>query len=78
MENGDTVPEMEDQDKNSAKRKWFLGGKWRSEARAESVTQELDSRTVHLVPGPPAELETHAVRPSDSDKPGSSTEEKVD
>jgi hypothetical protein len=53
------VPEMEDQDGNLAKRKWFLGGSWRSEAHAERTAQELDSKTVHVVPGPPAELEAH-------------------
>jgi hypothetical protein len=69
VNNGHAVPEMEDQDKSLAKRKWFLGGRWRSEAQAEGLTQELDSRTVHIVPGPPAELETHAVRPSGSNMP---------
>jgi hypothetical protein len=58
---GTVVPEMEDQDGNLAKRKWFLGGKWRSEAHAEHTAQELDSKTVHVVPGPPAELEAHDV-----------------
>jgi hypothetical protein len=51
------VPEMEDQDGNLAKRKWFLGCRWRSEADAERTAQELDSKTVHVVPRPPAELE---------------------
>jgi hypothetical protein len=72
-ENGDTVPEMEDQDKTLAKRKWFLGGRWRSEAQSEGVRQELDSRAVHIVPGPPAELEAHVVPTSDSGAPATNT-----
>jgi hypothetical protein len=59
MQESTQVPEMEDQDGNLAKRKWFLGGRWRSEAHAERTAQELDSKTVHVVPGPPAELEAH-------------------
>lgn len=51
-----SIPEMEDQDTNLAKRKWFFGGRWRSEAEAEAGQQELDSKTVHIVPGPPGEL----------------------
>jgi hypothetical protein len=65
----DAVQEMEDQDKTFAKRKWFLGGRWRSEAQSEDVKHELDSKTVHIVPGPPAELEAHDVRPSEGDRP---------
>jgi hypothetical protein len=48
---------MEDQDQDHAKKKWWAGGKWRSEATAEAEKQELDSKTVHVVPGPPAELD---------------------
>ena len=52
-----TVAEMEDQDQDHAKKKWWTGGKWRSEATAEAEKQELDPKTVHVVPGPPAELD---------------------
>lgn len=50
------IPEMEDQDQDHAGRKWFYGGKWRSEIQAVHEQNELDSKTVHIVPGPPAEL----------------------
>ena len=53
----DNVAEMEDQDGTLAGRKWFLGGKWRSEASAIQRQQELDSKTVRVVPGPPVELD---------------------
>lgn len=51
------IPEMEDQDRNLAKRKWFISGRWRSEAQAEFTPQELDSKGVHVVEGPSAKLE---------------------
>lgn len=54
---GFTIAEMGDQDEDHAKKKWWAGGKWRSEATAEAEKQELDSKTVHVVPGPPAELD---------------------
>ncbi|KAH7413892.1 hypothetical protein DE146DRAFT_783649 [Phaeosphaeria sp. MPI-PUGE-AT-0046c] len=53
------IPEMEDQDVKLGKRKWFLNGNWRSEAEATGETQELDGKTLHVVAGPPAELEAH-------------------
>jgi hypothetical protein len=56
------IPEMEDQDAKLGKKKWFLGGNWRSEAEAEAETQELDGKTVHVVAGPPAELEAHEAQ----------------
>lgn len=37
--------------------KWFLEGRWRSEAEERIDLQELDSKTVKIVPGPPVELE---------------------
>jgi hypothetical protein len=52
-----SITEMEDQDQNNTQRKWFFGGKWRNEVHAEPVQNELDSRHVHIVPGPPAELD---------------------
>lgn len=55
-----TRHEMEDQDQTLAKKKWFLGGKWRSETHATKEPVELDSRPVHVVPGPPKELDTPA------------------
>ncbi|KAH7382131.1 hypothetical protein BKA66DRAFT_570433 [Pyrenochaeta sp. MPI-SDFR-AT-0127] len=51
------VAEMEDQDRELADRKWFVGGQWRNEVRTEEKQHELDSKTVHVVPGPPAELD---------------------
>jgi hypothetical protein len=51
------TPEMEDQDTDLATRKWYLGGRWRNEAEAKNHPGELDSRAVHVVPGPPAELD---------------------
>jgi hypothetical protein len=52
-----TTAEMEDQDAILSTRKWYLGGKWRSEAEAKNEPGELDSRNVRVVGGPPAELE---------------------
>jgi hypothetical protein len=51
------TPEMEDQDTALAARKWYLGGRWRSEAEAQSEAGELDGRNVRIVPGPPVELD---------------------
>lgn len=56
------IPEMEDHDQKLKKRRWFLGGRWRSEAEAEGETQELDGKNVHVVPGPPAELEAYEAQ----------------
>jgi hypothetical protein len=56
------IAEMEDQDRGLHERKWFFGGRWRSEVVAESTQNELDSKTVHVVPGPPAELEATEPR----------------
>ncbi|KAJ8108724.1 hypothetical protein OPT61_g7973 [Boeremia exigua] len=56
----DMLPEMADQDHDLATKKWWAGGKWRSEAAAHAEPQELESKTVHVVPGPPAELEGSA------------------
>jgi hypothetical protein len=54
---GAGVAEMEDQDGHLGERKWFFGGRWRSEVNSVPVQNELDSKTVHVVPGPPAELD---------------------
>ncbi|KAH7066332.1 hypothetical protein BKA63DRAFT_389829, partial [Paraphoma chrysanthemicola] len=51
------LAEMEDQDGDHGVRKWFFGGRWRGEISAIPTQNELDSKTVHVVPGPPAELE---------------------
>ena len=51
------IPEMEDQDYSYSQRKWFFGGRWRNEVDVQAAQSELDSKTVHVVPGPPAELE---------------------
>lgn len=37
--------------------KSYLGGQWRSEAEVVGETRELDSKAIHVVPGPPAELD---------------------
>jgi hypothetical protein len=58
VETPDTViPEMEDQDHVHSQRKWFLGGRWRTEVEEQDMRKELDSKAVHVVPGPPVELE---------------------
>lgn len=58
------ISEMEDQDAKQARMRWFLGGRWRSEVEAAHATptQELDSKVVHVVPGPPAELDSSEIR----------------
>lgn len=48
---------MEDQDATLAKRRWFLGGRWRSKAEVKNEPGELDSRGVWVFPGPLVELE---------------------
>ncbi|RYN17328.1 hypothetical protein AA0112_g12112 [Alternaria arborescens] len=53
------ISEMEDQDHTHTERKWYFGGRWRSEVDAQATQNELDSKAVHVVPGPPAELEAH-------------------
>jgi len=60
---GQAVAEMEDQDGTHAKKRWFFGGRWRNEAEVRpTLTQELDSKAVRLVPGPPVELDSAEVR----------------
>jgi hypothetical protein len=57
-ENG--VSEM-DGDANGSKR--FVGGHWRAETEASSAPVEAGSTSVHIVPGPPVELDgTHTSR----------------
>lgn len=61
--NGIDTAEMEDQDATNARRKWFLGGRWRNEAEVRTApTPELDSRTVHVVPGFPVELRSEEAK----------------
>lgn len=49
--------ELEDPNTTNAWKRWFLGGRWRNEADVDETTKhELDSRTVNVVSGPPAEL----------------------
>lgn len=72
----DRIPEMEDHDGKLGKRKWFLGGRWRSEAGAEGETQELDGKTVHVVAGPPAELEAYEAGQGNVDH-AQTTEERM-
>lgn len=56
---GASTAEMEDQDATLATRKWYVGGRWRSEAEVKDNKQpgELDSRSVRVVGGPPVELD---------------------
>ena len=61
----DSLPEMADQDGELARKKWWAGGKWRSEVDSRADPQELESKTVHVVPGPPAELDGAEVRRAD-------------
>jgi hypothetical protein len=61
-----SIPEMEDQDKTLTSRKWFLRGKWRSEHAGVERIQELDSRSVNVMPGPPVELDA-SVAPQDGE-----------
>jgi LPXTG-motif cell wall-anchored protein len=56
MRNEGPAAEM-DQDQSHAIKKWFLGGKWRSEVAAQGSKHELDSRSVNEMPVPPAELD---------------------
>jgi hypothetical protein len=51
------ILEMEDQDAALATRKWYLGGRWRSEVECKPEPGELDSRNIRVVPGPPVELD---------------------
>lgn len=54
----ETRPEMEDQDATLATKKWYLGGRWRSEVETpKNKPGELDSRSVRVVGGPPQELD---------------------
>ena len=53
------IPEMEDQDYAHSQRKWYTGGRWRSEVDAPATQNELDSKPVHELHEPPAELEAH-------------------
>jgi hypothetical protein len=60
------IAEMADQDHDLAK-KWWAGGRWRSEVDTHADPQELDNKTVYVVPGPPAELEGADVQhPNDA------------
>lgn len=52
-----TAHEMEDQDHAQSMRKWFLKGRWRHEVEGMVHAQELDSKNIHTVSGPPVELE---------------------
>ncbi len=45
------IPEMEDQDQELAEEKRWAVGKWRSEVDAQVEPQELEDKTVHVVPG---------------------------
>jgi len=53
------IPEMEDQDFTKSQRRWYLGGGWRNEVDAQATQNELDSKPVHELHQPPAELEAH-------------------
>jgi hypothetical protein len=53
------VPELSGQ--SNGFRKYF-GGKWRVEADGNSQPVELDSKYVHVIPGPPVELDASSSR----------------
>lgn len=53
------IPKMEDQDYAHSQRKRYFGGRWRSEVDAQATQNELDSKPVHELHEPPAELEAH-------------------
>lgn len=59
--------ELEDHDNILAGRKWFLHGRWRNETAAEERQNELDSKTVNVVPGPPVELDAGEPRRNSHD-----------
>jgi hypothetical protein len=54
---GIATPEMEDQDATLATRKWYLGGRWRSEVEVKNEVGELEGRNVRVVGGPRVELD---------------------
>lgn len=58
------IPEMQDQDRDLANKKWWIRGRWRNEVQAQADPQELENTTVNVVPGPPAELDGEAVQSS--------------
>lgn len=65
-----TLPEMADGDHDLARKKWWAGGKWRSEVETQTEQQELDSKTVRVVPGPPVELDGAELQhPDDAGRP---------
>jgi hypothetical protein len=64
------IPEMEDQDYFHSQRKWFFGGRWRNEIDSQAAQSKLDSKTVHVVPRPPAELEAPEQATSDAARNG--------
>ena len=47
------IPEMEDQDGGKSQRRWY------NELDAQAAQNELDSKPVHELPQPPAELQAH-------------------
>ena len=58
--------ELENQDEELAGWKWHLRGKWRNEAEAVDRHQELDSRTINVIAGPPVELDASDAHGKDS------------
>lgn len=64
------IPEMGDQDHTHSQRRWYLGGRWRSEVDAQASRNELDSKPVHELPEPPAELEAHEPSVEDAHTAG--------
>jgi hypothetical protein len=64
VDTGASTPEMEDQDQDLAKRKWYLGGRWRAEVDAPRKAGELDPirRAAELdAPQKVGELDSRAV-----------------
>jgi hypothetical protein len=52
----ENTAEMEDQ--YHASQGWFMQSRWRNEVDGSETQKELDSKTVHVVPGPPVELDS--------------------
>jgi hypothetical protein len=44
---------------------WFLRGRWRNEHAGAEKVQELNSRSVDVMPGPPVELDASVTRQDD-------------
>jgi len=60
---------MADRDQDLAQKKWWAVEKWRSKLEAQVDPQALVNKTVHVVPGPPAELDgTELSHPTETEE----------